>query len=191
MKQRVWKAWELKYLRENYQHRTVVELAVSLDRTKASVKNQVYKMGFRKEHNITRFAPGHTPVNKGKKCPGYGGHTRFQKGNQPHNTLPPGVHKIKTKDGEFYKIKHADGKLEMYHHYLWKKEKGPIPRGYVVSFLNWNTLDCSLENLICISRADNLRRINKERTDLKTRSARVWRTRRGHSVVDAVLYHNL
>ncbi|TXK52360.1 HNH endonuclease [Pontibacter qinzhouensis] len=39
--------------------------------------------------------------------------------------------------------------------YVWRQEKGEIPEGFVIWFKDRNPLNCDIENLECISRAEN------------------------------------
>lgn len=61
------------------------------------------------------------------------------------------------KDGRMW-IKNEKGKLEMYSRYLWRHNKGPIPKGQVVAFRNGDAMDCRIENLELVTRAELLRR---------------------------------
>ena len=42
------------------------------------------------------------------------------------------------------------------HILVWENEHGPIPKGYKVTFLNQDTLDCKSSNLYLISDAANM-----------------------------------
>jgi len=44
------------------------------------------------------------------------------------------------------------------HHYVWEKHRGPIPPKHVITFKDGNRANCTIENLECISMADNARR---------------------------------
>ena len=61
---------------------------------------------------------------------------------------------------------------------VWARLVGPIPSGHVIIHLNGDSSDCRLENLQCLSRAENLRRI----MDAMTPERRLqWRRRLGQA----------
>lgn len=114
-----------------------------------------------------RFKPGQTPMNKGKKQSDYmtadaiarTAATRFQKGITPHNTIDEigtiTVRKRKNRNDPPYQyIKLATG-MKPLHHHIWEQEHGPIPDGYIVRFIDGNTLNCVVENLKLITRAEH------------------------------------
>lgn len=108
----------------------------------------------------TRFKKGHIPDNKGKgvsaetyeKCKA----TMFKKGHKPANYKPIGSERIDKKQG-YILIKIADpGKWVAKHKFLYEKTYGKIPKGKMVTFKDGNKLNFDLDNLICISRAENV-----------------------------------
>ncbi len=61
-------------------------------------------------------------------------------------------------------IRLTKGKWDLYHRHLWKKHNGPIPAKHVIIFKDGNSLNCILENLDCITMAENARRnTNREK----------------------------
>ena len=105
-----------------------------------------------------RFKKGQPSWNKGKKI---GSHpnsakSQFKKGEMPHNHQPVGT--IVIVDG-YQKIKVAEpNKWEHLNRHVWTKEKGEIPAGHLVAFIDKNPMNCVIENLECVSRADWMRR---------------------------------
>lgn len=178
-----WKPWELEYLRNNYDRLTQAEMAVKLDRTAASINMKVVKLGLHKEVNTGRWKPGHTMQWRGERKPH---HTWFKPGNVPATTRKPGVYLLDDHGRKLYMIKHEDGRREPLAHHLWKSANGDIPKGYVVAFKDMNTLNCTLDNLICISRAENLKRI-RATLDISAILRRTWRERKGLTYVQEVL----
>lgn len=186
---KTWRVWEEKYLRDNYCQMTQAELARKLDRTRASICLRAMRMGLRKE-NPTLFKKGQVSPTAGKRKkphPNQGGHTRFAPGHKPHNTLLPGVHLVKYHDKQIYMIKHADGAREPYAHHIWKQAHGAIPEGHVIAFKDYDPMNCKLDNLLCLSRADHFALLRRERMNWSEVMKRAWRSRKGLSVVDAVL----
>ena len=46
------------------------------------------------------------------------------------------------------------------HRVIWEQHNGAIPRGFNVQFKNHNPLDCRIENLYLISKAEQMRTEN-------------------------------
>lgn len=121
----------------------------------------------------SRKKKGDIPFNKGKKQIQYMSAaaiektkaTRFQKGNEPHNTKKEGNGTIasrKDKTGRIYKhIRIKKGVWELYHRWLWERENGKIPEGYLIVFKDENTLNTTIENLEIITMAENMYRNSK------------------------------
>ncbi|MDP1814447.1 MAG: HNH endonuclease signature motif containing protein [Leadbetterella sp.] len=109
-----------------------------------------------------RFPVGHVPANKGKAMPAEvyekAKRTMFKPGNKPANTYD-GVGHISTrkdKKGNTYKyIKLADSKWVPLHRKLWTDANGEVAKGMIVVFIDRNTMNCVLENLMLISRKEN------------------------------------
>lgn len=114
----------------------------------------------------THFKKGFTPVNKGKKMSNElkdkVKHTFFKKGNMPHNSYSQesGVITIRTdKRGNDYQfIKLAHGVWEPLHRHVWQQANGAIPKDYIIIFKDFNTMNCQLQNLDCITKSDNMKR---------------------------------
>lgn len=119
---------------------------------------------------IGQLKTGCVPPNKGKKQHEYmspeaiarTAKTRFKKGHKPHNTAEEdGVISIR-KDSDTnipYKyIRVSVGNWQLYQRYVWEKANGPIPEDHCIRFKDGNALNCRLENLELINRAENLNR---------------------------------
>lgn len=109
------------------------------------------------------FKKGHIPANKGKKMPKdtyeKAKHTMFKKGNVPPNIVPIGTEKLRA-DGYIW-VKVQNGKLnknwKLKHVLLWEKDKGPLPKDKVVTFLDGDSRNFNINNLKAISKATNAR----------------------------------
>ena len=102
------------------------------------------------------FKKGHIPANKGKKgwCAPGSEKGWFKKGNLPHNHVPVGTEAL-TSDG-YLKIKIAEPKQWRLKHIMeWEKHNGKVPAGCMISFKDGNHYNCSIENLMCITKAEN------------------------------------
>lgn len=109
-----------------------------------------------------RFQKGLIPHNKGKKMGTRGrmAETQFKKGHRPQTYRPVGSTRICSKDGYIY-IKTADPNVWRMKHVLeWEKHNGKVPEGHCVIFADQNKLNCDIDNLLLVSRAQ-LARMNK------------------------------
>src|SRR5690606_24936246 len=58
-------------------------------------------------------------------------------------------------------------KFVHYHRYKWEKHRGPIPKNKKLHFLDGDTTNCKLSNLVLLTRAQLARRIsNKNHREL-------------------------
>lgn len=161
-------------LKDNYLEIPVKPLAASMGISAGVVNRRLEALGLvipkeviqaRKKRN--RFKKGQVSHNKGKRqkdflSPEALKRVRaqyFKKGHEPHNQKEGnGVISIRvdTKTQIPYKyIRIRPGKWELYQREVWKREKGKIPRGHLISFRDGNSLNCNIENLDCISKAEN------------------------------------
>ncbi len=107
----------------------------------------------------TRFQPGHTSPNKGKKGYCHPGcvPTQFRKGNRPANAVPIGTERlgadgyisVKVQDG------HGNRNWVQKHRLVWERANGPIPEGHKLIFLDGDTKNCALENLMLVTDAEH------------------------------------
>lgn len=101
------------------------------------------------------FEKGHTPHNKGNKgvCGKGCERTWFKKGYIPKNHRQVGSERT-TVDG-YVEIKVAEpNKWELKHRVIWEQHNGPVPKNYVVIFLDGNKLNIDINNLALITRAE-------------------------------------
>lgn len=175
----VWSQDQLSRLIEAYPSTNTEILAAELGLPALVVYGKAYRMGLKKtyEYRLIHagcFKPGHRPSpktefkkglapwNKGKKGLMIGGiETQFKKGHKPQNYMPIGTEMI---DGEGYlKRKVSDTGTQVqrwrYVHVLnWEAMNGPIPKGYILAFIDGNKQNVAIENLQLISRAENMKR---------------------------------
>ena len=110
-----------------------------------------------------RFPKGHIPDNKGKKMSPEVyfkvERTMFKKGHTPVNHREVGSERINV-DG-YIEVKVAEpNKWRCKHRVIWEQHNGEIPTGFNVQFKNHNPLDCRIENLYLISKAEQMRTEN-------------------------------
>ena len=108
-----------------------------------------------------RFQKGMEPINKGKRWDEFmspeaqkrSRTTCFKKGIIPKNSRPIGS--ILQRDDGYLWIKVQDGSgrqnWKQLHRYVWEKANGEIPAKYKIVFLDGNTTNCSLDNLMMVS----------------------------------------
>ena len=115
-----------------------------------------------------RFKKNHIPFNTGKKWNDFMSEqsksnslkTTFKKGNKPPNTLHDGIitYRADSKTKRVYKhIRISLGKWQMLHVYNWEQINGKLPKGKILAFIG-STEDCSVGNLMLITRAENMKR---------------------------------
>ena len=113
-----------------------------------------------KTGNTGRFVKGQVSHNKGKKMPPELYEkckaTMFKKGNTPPQYRPVGSERIDAKDG-YTLVKVADpNKWALKHKIIYEEAYGKVPEDHVVIFLDGNKCNFDLNNLKCISQAENL-----------------------------------
>ena len=111
----------------------------------------------------TKFKKKHVPANKGKKmseeqyakCKA----TMFKKGGVPPNYRPVGSERVNV-DG-YIEIKVKDpNKWKLKHRVVWEQHNGKIPPDKIVIFKDNNPLNCTIDNLMLISKEENLKMNN-------------------------------
>ena len=110
---------------------TAVNEHFGCQHTKDSVRTHAKKLGVRKKKNTLRRAQKArgNPVGTVKVVNGF---KYIRTSNEFDN---------------FYKD------WKPLHRQVWESIHGKIPEGYTVVFLNGNKLDCSIDNLACVSNA--------------------------------------
>jgi len=103
-----------------------------------------------------RFHTGQWPWNKGTHIDNGSWH-RFEKGHRPHTWRPVGSERI-NKDGQRERKTAEPRTWKTLHVIEWERHNGPVPAGHIVVFANRDPGDLRIENLICIDRAENMRR---------------------------------
>ncbi len=165
---RIFTPEQCQWINDNYAGHSVVEMTdlfnakFEKQMTWQQIKTFVHNRGI-VSGRTGHFEKGQLSWNKGVK--GYMGAnaTSFKTGNAPPNRKPLGTERICSKDG-FILIKIAEtdphtGFPTRYKHkhvWLWEQTNGPVPEGHVVAFRDGNKLNCVLENLMMITRAELL-----------------------------------
>lgn len=157
------------YVESIAEGKSTLELVDAVNRKYGAGTISIRQMkAYKKNHGIDtgltgRFEPGHTPANKGKKMsPGQYRKcqaTMFHKGKVPANHMEVGEY-THTTDGYLVRKAREDGtqweRFEFVHRKVWEEHYGPIPEGKMVSFLDGDKDNCSIENLVLLDNRENL-----------------------------------
>ena len=158
-------------LRELYRNHTCKELEPILNHPYRAIETRAYKLGLCKDKQwklersrATTFKKGHVPHSKGKTwdqmfTPGQQERMRantFKKGHTAHNKRPVGY---EYKKREYWWVKVADPDVYMpKHRLLWEKHHGPIPEGVVITFIDGNPDNITIENLRAETKEEKFQR---------------------------------
>ncbi len=171
-----WTAWELDYLRREYPNRSNADLAEFLHRAPRAIQLKALKLGVQKSPEYmassgfirNQFKKGHAPFNKGRERRFWvspDGERRMHKGQfKPGECRPTNPNSRENKPIGHEKV-YADGYVwiitehgrKQKHRVVWEQAHGPIPPDHCVKFKDGNRMNCSLDNLYLVSRADHAR----------------------------------
>jgi hypothetical protein len=167
------------YIKKNFLSIPPQRIADMLGCSEQKVKTRMRQLGLTVPPEIiaqrvaaSRIQSGNVPINKGKKQSDYMPEesiartkaTRFKKGNLPHNAYNE-VGKITVRhdhvnrtDRPYQYICLSLGVWMPLHTHIWEQEFGKVGKGYCLWFKDGNSLNCVLDNLERITRAENARR---------------------------------
>lgn len=181
---RVWSPADDELVRTLFPDTRTADLAVKLGRHLSAVYQRAYKLGLRKSADYlaspaacrlrrgdnpgvkTRYVPGHVPMNKGLRRPGWAPgrmrETQFKAGTPSWRYMPIGSTRLI--DGYLYR-KVSDVPKVAYtvnwkpeHILVWTAAHGPVPPRHAIAFKNRNNADIRLANLECIPRVELMKR---------------------------------
>ena len=122
--------------------------------TRKQVQVKCDDLGLKAKQN-GRLQKGCQAWNKGIKNSTGVSHTRFKKGHKPKHTAPVGHESMIS--GYWYVKYDADKPMKLKHHVVWEKHHGKIPDGHVVAFKDKDVNNCSIDNLVLMSKSECLR----------------------------------
>lgn len=168
------------FLTKHYLDINVNQLSIKIGRSETFVKTRLRQLGLKIPEAIieqrkidSRIKPGNVPMNKGKRQVDYmtkdaikrTAATRFKKGHLPVNSIgfTDGDISIRcdheNRDGNIYfYIRVSLGKWYPLHQYLWEQVNGKQPKGMCLWFIDGDSLNCELDNLELVTRAENMKR---------------------------------
>ncbi len=172
-----WTKKQVEKLKELYPICYKVEDLIGIfERSERSIYHKAHELGLKRNSNIgnenlvlygekNRFKKGQTPWNKNTKgiCIG-GKETQFKKGHIPKNTKhfgKPYLVERNNRAEKFWVIQElGSNKRLVYSRYLWEKEKGKIPKGHLVYYLNGvnEMTPPTIKDFGLISRSENMDR---------------------------------
>lgn len=179
---RPWTGEEDARLRALYGNNDTIEVAERLGRTVSAVYGRVNVLGLEKDPGFIsttgrrhaespkarahRFSKGHVPANKGLRRPGYApgrmAETQFKKGGATR-WMPIGSERLVggyryTKVTDIRNVPWTRNWVAT-HILLWEKHHGPLNRKtHALRFKNGDRTDVRLENLVLITRRENMLR---------------------------------
>lgn len=159
-------------IRAEYLTKPIKTLAKEMNRSHCGLQGRIKHMGLviplklrQERKTIGMFRKGQKPDNKGKKQSEFMSAdaiertkaTRFKKGNVPHNTKEEdGEIVIRTSKGKSYHwIRVSLGRWYPLHQLIWQQANRKVPKGSCLWFSDGNSLNCTLDNLEVITRAEN------------------------------------
>lgn len=168
-----WTLQETELLIEYYPHRSTKEVSKIIGKSVAQCYAKAFAMKLHKTpeyleteasgrlqkgNQATQFYKGHQPWNKGMKGLDIGGkETQFKKGHVPHNHKSVASERI-DEDGYTY-IKIADPrKWVLKHRHIYEQHHGTLEPHMIVTFIDKNISNFSIENLEAITKVENMER---------------------------------
>ncbi len=173
-------------MRELYPDVPAHQVAARLQRNVAQVHSKAKKLGLRKSEAFNaspasgraapgrtianslphRFQPGLESWNKGThyRAGGRSVEHQFKPGQLPHNTVPVGTEVVNDEGYLKRKVRDDAPKGRSYknwrfvHILTWEQAHGPVPAGHRITFKDGDRTNVALDNLVCISHVEHMRR---------------------------------
>ena len=168
-RRRYWTIREETYLRQHYpKGGSAAIMAAFPDLTRKQINQKALKLGVR--YQGPHLRPDFMPTNP--DLVEHGKATRFPKGVMPANARPAGKRYVRNCKGTPYYFIRPKGerKTKPLHRHLWEQAHGQVLPGHVIRFRDGDTLNCTLDNLECITHAENARRNARTRSHATNRS---------------------
>lgn len=192
MARHVWTQAQDDIIKARFPMDTAAEIATAIGCSIAAVHHRARKLGVKKSDAFWksekcarlngkqgaqyRFAKGVTSWNAGKQIgsKGRSAETQFKPGQRSHNYRPVGSERVRS-DGYLERKVSDTGyppkDWKTLHVILWESVNGPVPKGHVLVFIDGNKRNIVIENLSCITLAENARRNSIHRYPPELRQA--------------------
>ena len=169
-----WTEREIEYLKNHYPSSNAKEVAKALYRTVRAVHVKAAKLGIRSERRLESnngsFKKGHTPWNKGRRVIVKNQHTWFKKGQKVWSEKPVGTIWVRKEKEVPYKFIKTEAGIRRYSRVLWEQHYGKIPKGNIIRYKDGNTLNCDIDNLLCVSRKEHARMNARPKQTARTKA---------------------
>ena len=150
---------QAEHMREIIPGRSSKEIAQMMNERYSLQMTAEQVRAWKKNHKVssgydTRYRPGRSSWNSGRKFPGRTNSGCFTDGHEAENSLPIGS--IRKHGGYWVKKTTNFAKndnWEYLHRLIWEEANGPVPDDCIVIFLDGNKDNLDLENLMCVTRA--------------------------------------
>ncbi len=165
----------------NYLTMPVKRIAKMVGKSGCFLNNRLRQLGLvipaeiiDQNKQVGRIKPGNTPINKGKKWADYlspEAMERSKAGWYPKGHLPKNGEGVSDGDIRIRKDSRNDpgskkykwirislANWKMLHVHIWESVHGPVPEGCIVVFKDKDTMNCDIDNLELITRAENMLR---------------------------------
>ena len=168
----VWTAPMLQRLQSLYPDRVGKALAAELGVSLSAMYKKANELGLKKSEAFyagadsgylrgdrgihTRFKPGQKPWTTGMKGLRLSPCSEFQKDSVPVNKQEIGALRINTLGDIDIKVGPGGGEWLSLRRYVWEMAYGPIPPGMCVVPDNGDGHDTRIENLLLVTRAENI-----------------------------------
>lgn len=155
------------YLKEHHKNKSTIELSKEINQlfninsnpdSIQNLKSRIKKREgfvFSPARNDGCIKKGNIPWNKNTKGLVKPNITSFKKGHKPVNYRKIGEERINVYGYVEVKTKEPT-KWELKHRVLYRNYNGSIPKNHIVIFADGNRLNFSKDNLVAISRNENL-----------------------------------
>lgn len=168
-------------MREHYADKTALSVGMAIGKTESQVHNKAFhlklkkspgfltmagrELSMRESAKVGRFKSGHQTWNKGIKG-STGLHdasraSQFKIGQLPHNHHPIGYERVDCEGYLHRKISdtgHTKRDFKLVHHIIWQSVHGEIPSGCYIVFADGNKANFDIDNLVCLTKAENMKR---------------------------------
>lgn len=153
---------QFEWVEKNYKQLSLPQLTETFNLKFGTERTEKQIRSFTRNHGIKsgrtgRFEKGSDSWNKGMKgfqAGGRSSETQFKKGDTPGNHRPVGSERIGV-DG-YIEIKVAEpNRWCLKHREVWEQSNGKLPPGRILWFKDNNPLNCNIDNLMVVTRAQH------------------------------------